>query len=72
MAIWDNLKASFYDSESEVPLLAKLVEYADTGSICNNTTITEPTVTGKRIAVYTYHDQNGGAYAALLPPFFEH
>lgn len=70
MAIWDNLKTSFYDPESDAPLLAKLVEYADTGSILSNTTITEPTISGKRIAVYTYHDSNGGAWGALLPPIF--
>lgn len=70
MAIWDNLKASFYDPESDAPLLAKLVEYADGGTILNDTTITEPTVSGKRIAVYSYHDLNGGAWGALLPPVF--
>lgn len=71
LAVWDNLENSFFDPETELPLLAKLVEYADGGSILNQTTISTTQSLGKRVAVYSSHDINGGAWPAFLPAVFK-
>ena len=64
---WDNLENSFYDVESDWPLVARIVEWVYTGSVQNDTSINPSPLNGKRVAVYAYRNADGGASAKLLP-----
>ena len=71
LSAWDNLRYNFYDTESELPLLAKLVEYAYCGSVLNQTNIASVSTTGKRVAVYSERTFRGGAWPGYLPAVFK-
>lgn len=66
-SVWDNLKNYEYDNDTEIGLLAKIVEFAALGST-NRTTVIKDfcTYQGKRIAVYSLHDENGGAWPGYM------
>lgn len=72
LSAWDGFYNSFYDPESELPLLSKIVEYVYSGSVLNDTIVSSPNYSSvKRIAVYTEHDwENGGSWPAFLPAVF--
>jgi len=60
--VWDNLASSFYDPESEWPLMAKVVEWVDSGSVLNTTVINPSPISGSRFAVYSTRTSDGGAF----------
>ena len=64
---WDNLDASFYDPDSEWPLVARIVEWVNTGSVLNDTIISPAPIAGSRFAVYSTRNADGGAFPGLLP-----
>ena len=65
---WDQTESQGYNPQMAWPLVAKAVEWLCTGAVPNNTTINPGSISGKRVAVYSTHTPDGGAYGAMLPP----
>lgn len=66
-SVWDNIKNYGYDGESDLNILAKVVEYSALGTTDKLESVSNIGYqNGKRIAVYSLHDTDGGAWPGYM------